>query len=116
YVGFAIGFGIYVPQFAFLWKIFGPAAIALWAVLAFWLGLFLLLAHKCWRRMPLWASALLIPLIWTGLEYFRSELYYLRFSWLSAGYAFSNADILTGAAWLGVYGIGFVLMLCTALL
>ncbi len=29
----------------------------------------------------------LIPIIWTGLEYFRSELYYLKFSWLNIGYA-----------------------------
>ena len=36
------------------------------------------------------AAALLIPMLWTGLEYFRSGLYYLRFSWFNAGYAFSG--------------------------
>ena len=33
---------------------------------------------------PAWGW-LLIPFVWIGLEYFRSELYYLRFSWLNAG-------------------------------
>jgi len=44
------------------------------------------------------------------LEYFRSELYYLRFSWLNAGYAFSDSGSLPYLACYGVYGIGFVLM------
>ena len=48
--------------------------------------------------------------MWTGLEYFRSELYFLRFSWLNAGYAFSNSAGLHFVAGFGVYGIGFLLM------
>ena len=54
--------------------------------------------------------ACMAPFLWTGLEYFRSELYYLRFSWLSPGYAFSNADELQLVANYGVYGISFLLM------
>ena len=53
---------------------------------------------------------LLAPFLWTGLEYFRSELYYLRFSWLNPGYAFSWSNGLPRVTWLGVYGIGFALM------
>jgi apolipoprotein N-acyltransferase len=44
------------------------------------------------------------------LEYFRSELYYLRFSWLIPGYVFSGSFGLHYLACYGVYGIGFVLM------
>ncbi len=45
-----------------------------------------------------------------GLEYFRSELYYLRFAWLSPGFAFSNSVGLPVFARAGVYGVGFALM------
>src|SRR5262245_14979770 len=45
YLGLLVGFGIYAPQLSFLWNIFGPGALALWFVLAFWIGLFVLIAH-----------------------------------------------------------------------
>jgi apolipoprotein N-acyltransferase len=44
------------------------------------------------------------------LEYFRSELYYLRFSWLNVGYAFSENLNGLPLKHTGVYGVGFVLM------
>lgn len=114
YAGMSVGFGVYAPPLAFFWSIFGPAAVALWGVLSFWLGLFVLLARSCHLRWPGWRSALLIPFLWLGLEYFRSELYYLRFSWLNAGFAFAHVNEPSVLAWLGVYGIGFVVMLVVA--
>ena len=53
---------------------------------------------------------MLIPFVWTGLEYFRSELYYLRFSWLNVGYAFAGAPWQGALKLAGTYGVGFVLM------
>jgi apolipoprotein N-acyltransferase len=116
YVGLLVGFAMYAPQFGFFWNIFGPGAVALWLILAFWIGLFVLITHLCSRRLPAVATALLIPFLWTGIEYFRSELYYLRFSWLSVGYAFSGMPSLRHIAWIGTYGLGFVLMLITTTL
>lgn len=116
YCGLGIGLAIYAPQLSFFWKIFGPAAIALWTVLALWIGLFLVLTRACRVRLgPIWA-AVLAPFLWTGLEYFRSELYYLRFSWLNIGYAFSDSPQVFVLAGLGVYGIGFELMGAASLL
>jgi apolipoprotein N-acyltransferase len=53
---------------------------------------------------------LLVPFVWTGLEYFRSELYYLRFSWLNVGYAFAGAPWQGALKLAGTYGVGFLLM------
>lgn len=110
YGGLGIGMALYTPHLIFFWKIFQIAAVPLWMILSFWLGLFLLLGWACRTRFSpvCWACAL--PFVWTGLEYFRSELYYLRFSWMNAGYAFSTSDSLAYFARYGVYGIGFVLM------
>jgi apolipoprotein N-acyltransferase len=47
-----------------------------------------------------------VPFLWTGLEYFRSELYYLKFSWLNLGYAFTETSFALFHS-LGVYGVGF---------
>lgn len=102
YFGLAAGFLCGAPQLAFFWKIFNAAAIVLWIVFAFWIGLFTAVACGCrrrWGNKAVW----LIPVVWTGLEYFRSELYYLKFSWLNIGYALPPAlDSL------GMYGAGFL--------
>jgi apolipoprotein N-acyltransferase len=110
YVGLTIGLAIYAPQLAFFWTIFNAAAIALWSVLAFWVAMFLLLSQISVRKFGSKNFAILAPILWTGFEYFRSELYYLRFSWLNVGYVFSATPNVFEFSHLGVYGIGFVLM------
>ena len=114
YLGLAVGLLTVGPQLHCFWTIFGPSAIALWYVLAFWIGLFVALARLCLIRFgPVWA-VMLAPFLWTGLEYFRSELYYLRFSWLNVGYAFSNNLPLPGLNLFGMYGVGFLAMAIAA--
>jgi apolipoprotein N-acyltransferase len=110
YFGLVIGFAIYAPHLLFFWGIFKWPAVALWFVIAFWLGLFLALSRFVRFRFGA-LGLVLIPFLWMGVEYFRSELYYLKFSWLNVGYAFSFSKLLPYIAGLGVYGIGFCLML-----
>jgi hypothetical protein len=52
YIGVLTGLLCFGPQLGFFWRIFGPAAIALWLVLAFWLALFVTLAHVALVRWP----------------------------------------------------------------
>jgi apolipoprotein N-acyltransferase len=109
YPGFAVGLLIAAVRLGFFWVLFSGAAIALWFVYAFWIGLFVALARLCFTRFgPKWGW-LLIPFVWTGLEYFRSELYYLRFSWLNIGYTFAGAPWQAVLKLTGVYGAGFLL-------
>ena len=108
--GWLLAILVYAPHLFFFWTIFGPTAIALWLVLGFWLGLFLALlrfVREKWGRV---AAAWLAPGLWMGLEFFRSELYYLRFSWLSPGFAFAWTPNLPWIGWVGVYGFGLLLM------
>ena len=109
YPGLAVGMMIAGGRLGFFWSIFSGGAVGLWLVYAFWIGLFVALARLILCRLgPKWGS-LLIPFLWAGLEYFRSELYYLRFSWLSPGYAFAHAPWATPLHWTGMYGVGFLL-------
>jgi apolipoprotein N-acyltransferase len=114
YFGLAIGMLIYSLQLWFFYTIFMAAAIVLWLIFAFWLALFLLLAQLCFSNFKPIIAAILIPFLWTGVEYFRSELYYLRFSWLNVGYAFSDWQIPPFHI-LGVYGVGFLCAACVIL-
>ncbi len=57
-------------------------------------------------------AVVLAPVLWMGFEFFRGELYYLRFTWLNVGYAFfEQARVLSI---FGIYGTGFVLMALAA--
>ena len=109
YAGLLTGLVCFAPQLECFWRIFGAGAIALWLVLALWIALFLALVHLALARLGLKRGALLIPFLWTGLEYFRSELYYLKFSWLNVGYALAGCQIAPFGI-VGVYGFGFIVL------
>ena len=114
YSGLTVGLLIALVRLQFFWRLFSGGAVVLWLVYAIWIGLFVALARLCLVRLgPRWGW-LLIPFVWTGLEYFRSELYYLRFSWLNAGYAFIGAPWQPVLKLTGVYGVGFLLMTIAA--
>jgi apolipoprotein N-acyltransferase len=106
YFGLATGCLCAAPQLLFFWRIFGPAAIVLWVVLAFWIGLFTAMVFGCIRRWGRVRAMWLVPIIWIGLEYFRSELYFLKFSWLNIGYALPAPFSGTGVDHVGMYGVG----------
>jgi apolipoprotein N-acyltransferase len=108
YPGLAVGLLIAAGRLAFFGRIFGGGAGALWLVYAFWVGLFVALGRLCLRRMGSYWGWVVVPFVWLGLEYFRSELYYLRFSWLNAGYAFAHAPWQVPLRYVGTYGIGFL--------
>jgi apolipoprotein N-acyltransferase len=110
YFGLAAGVLCGAPQSGFLWNIFGAAAIPLWLILAFWVGLFVHLGRNARLHFGSFWGVMLIPFLWTGLEYFRSELYYLRFSWLNVGYVFAANTHGFPIRFTGMYGIGFLIM------
>lgn len=109
--GFLAALLVFAPNLAWFWNLFGWAAPCLWAVLAFFTGAFALLL-SWWRAIFgqkfFWLAA---AVAWTGLEYFRSELYFLKFSWLSAGYVFSGHAGVIPLGLLGLYGAGFAIFL-----
>jgi apolipoprotein N-acyltransferase len=101
---------IAAPQLSCFWTLFGPSSIVLWLILAFWTALFVSLGRLSLTRLGARPTVFLLPFLWTGLEYFRSELYYLRFSWLNIGYAFSGSTYQQILNHLGIYGIGFAVV------
>jgi len=115
-LGLIVGLATFVPHFFFFWTIFGPLAIAFWFICVIWLVLFLLLSRTSLARLNRMVAILVIPFVWTGCEYFQSELYYFRCSWLIPGYAFSYNPQNLFLNYIGVYGIGFIIMFAIAVL
>lgn len=111
YAGLCVGLGIYVPPMAFLGSVFGPAAVVLWGILALFHAVFVLVVHRVEMLSgTAWALGL-APIVWCGLEYFRSEVWWLRFAWLTAGAVFVEAP----QAWLGTFGVYGLGVLVTAM-
>lgn len=107
YSGIVLGMLIFAPKLIFFYTIFNMAAVPLWLVLAFWHALFLYLGQRARTVLPGSPGLFLIPVLWTGLEFFRSELYPLRFSWLSPAFAL-GPNFAT--ATLGSYGLTLFLL------
>jgi apolipoprotein N-acyltransferase len=109
YAGLTVGFLIAIARLKFFWTIFSAGALALWYIYAFWIAVFVALAGFALDRLGARRAWLLVPFLWTGLEWFRSEGYWLRFSWLTPGFAFANAPGQAPLGLVGVYGMGFLL-------
>ena len=114
YAGIGAALLIYVPQLWFLTEIFKGIAVPLWLCLALWPGLFCGTLHVVHRKWGPWLAVAAAPVLWIGLEYYRSEVWQLRFSWLTPGFALPAADMGWLFQSLGIYGSGALLVLAGA--
>jgi apolipoprotein N-acyltransferase len=112
--GCLTGATVYLPYLGFLWSMYGVLSLLFWALLAFWVGLFVLLAYASLEKLGWLKTAVLAPFIWTGIEYFRTELFYLRFPWAHTGYAFASSPQLQWVVAGGIYAAVFVMVLLAA--
>ncbi len=108
YLGLVMGFTIAALQLRFFLDVFGWVAVGLWAILGLWTAFFLLLSRIVVSRWPRY-GALWLPVIWFALEYTRSELYSLRFAWLTPGFALSHFTLVPFVS-AGVYGFSFLVL------
>ncbi|MBX3734763.1 MAG: hypothetical protein KF791_19475 [Verrucomicrobiae bacterium] len=113
YLGLAAGMGVYPVQMGFLWSIFGAAALPLWLILAVFYGLFVVLLQRVeFHWGPSWTLSL-APVLWCGIEYFRSEVWWLRFSWFTSGTCIPS-EALGLLRVFGIYGTGMLAALAGA--
>jgi apolipoprotein N-acyltransferase len=95
-------------------RIFGFGMVPLVAILAFFSGLFGLgYVHLPPFRSRPWLHAVAVATLWTAIEFFRAELFVLRFPWVTPGVAF-GPNLLSPVV--GVYGVSFVVVLAMAVL
>jgi apolipoprotein N-acyltransferase len=108
YLGMLHGLIGYGASLYWLYHIFAVAAFPLYAILALFTALFCLLSNGFVKHTPSVAlQILLAATLWTGIEFFRSELYFLRFPWITPGSALGPTYL---SPILGVYGTSFLVM------
>lgn len=108
YSSFIIGLITTAFHLFFFSGIFGVLAFPLWSVLGFWLALFSFAVNLAFKRFGSKAY-FLMPFYWFFFEYFRSEVYFLKFSWLAPGMALSHPYWNFLASY-GFYGSTFLIL------
>ena len=112
-LGVLHGFASYGATLWWLLEIFKTFAPALWLMLALFTGIFGMAFHLAKRFQTKWFPVI-IATVWTGIEYYRCELFYLSFPWITPGTGLPP-NFLTPM--IGVYGVTFVIIiLATTLL
>jgi len=106
-VGFLQGMTAYALSLWWFHLIFGPAAVILFMILSVFTGLFAAVYAASEGKISSHAAGLLFTAAaGTAIEFFRAEIYVLRFPWCTPGTAM-------GPTWLtpvvGVYGMSFLI-------
>ncbi|MFW5870065.1 MAG: apolipoprotein N-acyltransferase [Candidatus Sumerlaeota bacterium] len=98
--GFALGW---------MFRLFSVFALPLFLFMGFFTGLFCLCFNVLTRRSDsvLWKMAV-AAVFWTAIEFYRSELFFLRFPWITAGSALGPTHL---SPIVGVYGASFLILL-----
>src|SRR5688500_17866761 len=117
YTGLACGAVYFGATLFWLSNLFGAASISLIAIAAGFVGLFGGLYAWIRGRIPRISVWILAPVLWTGVEFYRSELFALDFGWMGLGYAVVNSPWLAlVASWFGSYGLTLGIVLIGALI
>jgi len=112
-VGFLYGFLLFAPQLYWFYGLFNFFAIFLWSLLGLWTALWFYAISVAYsikslslnRRILL--GCFLSSTLWLGMEFLRSEYFYMRFSWITTGYIVGPNPL---SSIVGVYGWSFLLM------
>jgi apolipoprotein N-acyltransferase len=107
-IGFIHGICVYAVGLSWLFHLFGGVSIPLWCVLAAFTALFAEMQSRAVRSgITCWKLVAFTTLNWCGWEFIRAELFPLKFPWMTPGLAIGPNALLP---WIGVYGVGAVVM------
>jgi apolipoprotein N-acyltransferase len=115
--GIIAGAVFYSISLSFLFDVFDWLGLIIANIMSIYLALFSVSVWLMASKIGLRRSFVLIPFFWTGIEFFRSENYQLKFSWLSLGYSQSPyLTLIQVCDLIGVYGLTFLIVTVNALL
>ncbi len=112
YLGLLQGVIGYGATLYWLFNIFALTAIPLFVIMACFSGLFCMLFNAISKqKLPPIINVIIAGVLWTGIEFYRSELFFLRFPWVTPGTALGPTFL---SPLLGVYGTSFLILTAAA--
>jgi len=110
-VGFAAGLGFYGFAMHWVFHLFGAPSIALIAIEAAFFWVFAAVFAWMPRSWSPTVRAIVLAGAWAGIDYFRSECWWLRYGWFGLGYSqTAYLPLLQLASVFGGYGITFLIV------
>ena len=104
-----IGYGMTLYWF---YNIFAQAAIPLFVILSLFTALFCLIFNFFTKQIKSpFLNIFFAATLWTAIEFYRSELFFLRFPWITPGSALGPTYL---SSILGVYGMSFLVVAAAA--
>jgi apolipoprotein N-acyltransferase len=89
----------------------GLTGCALWVIIGLFCAISFGLIGYVRQAWGVGVALLLAPFLWVGVEFFRSEIWPLKFSWLALPYSqHRNLGFLQSASAVGVYGLSLVMV------
>ncbi|MGJ8634459.1 MAG: apolipoprotein N-acyltransferase [Luteolibacter sp.] len=111
-VGLVFGVVAFGVSLSWLWNIFAGVAVLLWCVLALFMVLFAEMQGRAFKRgVNGWKFVVFTAVNWGAFEFLRAEVFPLKLPWMTTGLAVGANGLLP---WVGVYGVGFVVVLLVA--
>lgn len=112
YLGMIHGVAVYGISLHWFFNIFGVASITFYALMALFIAIFCSLRtfFQRFNRSP-FLNILFAALLWTAIEYYRCELFFLRFAWITPGSALGPTAL---SPLVGVYGASFLVATASA--
>ena len=115
-LGFLLGCVFYGATLHWLFRIFGMAAVSLIAILGATVWAFGVVYSLAETRFGTRFAMLLAPVLWVGVDLFRSELWFFEFSWMQLGFSQVRAPVvLQSVGTIGVYGLTLLIVLVNCL-
>jgi len=113
YGGLLFGVISFGASLAWLSTIFGPGCITLFLMFGMFPAFFCMTIKTLRDRFPERPVMvmLLVAVSWTAIEFFRSEIFYLRFPWITPGTSLGPTFL---SPLIGVYGTTFLIVLAVA--
>ena len=113
---FGVGLSWVYVSIQLFGQVMVPLAVIITFLFVLMLSLYIVLVAYLVRRLAVNRidALLLLPVIWIGVEWLRGHLF-SGFGWLQVGYAFTNSPLAAYAAWIGVLGIGLLVLLSASL-
>lgn len=115
--GILFGVAWAVVMLDWLVTLFETEAYILWLIIGLMCALSFGVIGYVRRVWGLTTALILAPILWVGIEFFRSEIWPLRFAWLALPYTqHHNLPFLQLASVVGVYGLSLVMVAFAATL
>lgn len=113
-LGLLYGLGLFAGTLNWLAAIFGPMAVVLFFILAIFPTFFAVATASLRNALgPRKWLPFAIGILWTGIEFFRSEWFTLRFPWISPGTGLPPGHL---TPIIGVYGVSLLVVTAAACL